>query len=435
MTRKTAAIKSPWSPQASAPGSIGTDPTMRRARRKRRPRARPRPAPRRLPRRPSAFRGQRGVQILPHHPMDRLVGVATRAGHAGGDARARPGEAGRAQRGARTGAIARRAARFFREADARGRDRGAAREAGGLTKWPYTFGVSPLQQYLARFPGGRLQALPVAWDTRSAAEHGQRWFQLYPDVRDHHDQLHWTGPYQNWNMMCAECHVTGYVKAYDAQKESTPRAGASSASAARPATGRPARTSAWTKSGVAAAGSAHGFARDLRARGKFAMRSHTIASPRAATRPAPTPTPSAPPATRAPAPSTISCARRRARALTQHHRPALLVPPEYWPTGEQHEEVFVWGSFAASKMAGRGVTCGDCHEPHSGAPLARDNSLCTRCHQAEAFDAPAHHHHAQGERRRALRELPHAERALHGHRRAPRPLLPAAAPRSHARDR
>ncbi len=29
----------------------------------------------------------------------------------------------------------------------------------------YTFGVSPLQQYLVEFPGGRLQALPIAWDT------------------------------------------------------------------------------------------------------------------------------------------------------------------------------------------------------------------------------------------------------------------------------
>src|SRR5216117_4125607 len=30
----------------------------------------------------------------------------------------------------------------------------------------YTFGVDPLQQYLVEFPGGRYQALPIAWDTR-----------------------------------------------------------------------------------------------------------------------------------------------------------------------------------------------------------------------------------------------------------------------------
>ena len=30
----------------------------------------------------------------------------------------------------------------------------------------YTFGVAPLQQYLIELPGGRLQALGIAWDTR-----------------------------------------------------------------------------------------------------------------------------------------------------------------------------------------------------------------------------------------------------------------------------
>ena len=35
----------------------------------------------------------------------------------------------------------------------------------------YTFGVEPLQQYLVELPGGRLQALSVAWDTEK-----KRWF-------------------------------------------------------------------------------------------------------------------------------------------------------------------------------------------------------------------------------------------------------------------
>ena len=42
----------------------------------------------------------------------------------------------------------------------------------------YTFGVSPLQQYLAEFPGGRYQVLPIAWDSRRAADGGQRWFDV-----------------------------------------------------------------------------------------------------------------------------------------------------------------------------------------------------------------------------------------------------------------
>jgi hypothetical protein len=57
----------------------------------------------------------------------------------------------------------------------------------------YTFGTSPLQQYLVEFPDGRLQALSIAWDTRPRAQGGQRWFHLYPgqDVT-HRDELHWT---------------------------------------------------------------------------------------------------------------------------------------------------------------------------------------------------------------------------------------------------
>ena len=31
----------------------------------------------------------------------------------------------------------------------------------------YTFGVHPLQQYLVEFPGGRMQALSIAWDSRA----------------------------------------------------------------------------------------------------------------------------------------------------------------------------------------------------------------------------------------------------------------------------
>ena len=47
----------------------------------------------------------------------------------------------------------------------------------------YTFGVYPLQQYLIAMPGGRLQALGIAWDSRPKERGGQRWFHLYPDQR------------------------------------------------------------------------------------------------------------------------------------------------------------------------------------------------------------------------------------------------------------
>ena len=74
---------------------------------------------------------------------------------------------------------------------------------------------------LLRLPGGRLQALSIAWDTRPKAQGGQRWFHLYPSERvDHRDVLHWTGPAQNWNHMCAECHSTNVQKGYAADRDS-----------------------------------------------------------------------------------------------------------------------------------------------------------------------------------------------------------------------
>jgi cytochrome c553 len=80
----------------------------------------------------------------------------------------------------------------------------------------YTFGVYPLQQYLIALPGGRMQALGIAWDSRAKEQGGQRWFHLYPAQRlPAGDRLHWTGRDQTWNYMCADCHSTDLRKSYD----------------------------------------------------------------------------------------------------------------------------------------------------------------------------------------------------------------------------
>ena len=68
---------------------------------------------------------------------------------------------------------------------------------GELETFPvrYVFGVYPLQQYLLPLPGGRLQALSIAWDARPQSAGGQRWYHLYEnDVIGAGDPLHWTGP-------------------------------------------------------------------------------------------------------------------------------------------------------------------------------------------------------------------------------------------------
>src|SRR5271167_4235177 len=82
----------------------------------------------------------------------------------------------------------------------------------------FTFGVYPLQQYLIAMPGGRLQALGIAWDSRSRDQGGQRWFFLYPGQRvTNRDPLHWTALDQTWNYMCADCHSTNLRKNYSLQ--------------------------------------------------------------------------------------------------------------------------------------------------------------------------------------------------------------------------
>src|SRR5262249_16450352 len=67
------------------------------------------------------------------------------------------------------------------------------------------------------------QALAIAWDSRPAAQGGQRWFHLYPDQNlTTHDPLHWTGPNQNWNYMCADCHSTDLRKNFDLSRNAYP---------------------------------------------------------------------------------------------------------------------------------------------------------------------------------------------------------------------
>jgi predicted CXXCH cytochrome family protein len=47
-------------------------------------------------------------------------------------------------------------------------------------------------------------------------------------------------------------------------------------------------------------------------------------------------------------------------------------------------------------MYANGVTCSDCHDPHSGKLRAEGNQVCAACHQSGKYEAPAHHHHKPG---------------------------------------
>jgi tetratricopeptide (TPR) repeat protein len=250
----------------------------------------------------------------------------------------------------------------------------------------YVFGVYPLQQYLVPLPGGRLQALPTAWDVK-----GKRWFHLYPNEPiEHDDQLHWTGPLQNWNYMCADCHSTNLRRNFDVKTNTY--------------------HTTWSEIDVSCEtchgpGSLHVDIADRkwffwdRRRG-YALPDFKSARARADNRM-----------------EIETCAPCHARRrivddrweggspLMDHYLPELMDGPLYYADGQILEEDYEYGSFTQSKMYHNDVACSNCHDPHSlhvkysvidaesGRPKVVDNRVCGQCHVPATYDTPRHHHH------------------------------------------
>ncbi len=269
-------------------------------------------------------------------------------------------------------------------------------EDGSLQEFPvrYVFGVYPLQQYLLPLSRGRLQALSVAWDSRPEDQGGQRWFHLYPDEEiDHADPLHWTGPYQNWNTRCAECHSTDLQKRYAADNRSFATTYAEIDVSCEACHGPGQKHVALAESGKLADAVAGGFSLDLAQRGEWHFPAGAAIAERRETLDGDT--------------QIDSCGRCHARRgtlgdyvhgrpLTDTHRLALPREPLYHPDGQILDEVYVYGSFVQSKMHQAGVVCSNCHEPHSLQLRADNNGVCAQCHQGQTYDTPEHHHHAAG---------------------------------------
>jgi predicted CXXCH cytochrome family protein len=57
------------------------------------------------------------------------------------------------------------------------------------------------------------------------------------------------------------------------------------------------------------------------------------------------------------------------------------------------DEVYNYGSFKQSKMFAAGVTCGDCHDPHSAKLRAPADGVCLQCHASAKYAAAAHQRH------------------------------------------
>lgn len=271
---------------------------------------------------------------------------------------------------------------------------------GELHDYPvtYTFGWWPLQQYLIPFPGGRLQSLGIAWDSRAEADGGQRWFHLYPDVSiDHADVLHWTGRDQNWNYQCAECHSTNLKKGYDLATDSFDTTWSEIDVACEACHGPGSRHVAQAREGETPEwDEAKGLVVDLSDRDG----GHWIVDPETLL-----PRRSVPRKTHAQIDVCARCHSRRGQIsdryrhgqpLGDSHRLALLDEGLYFPDGQIQGEVYVYGSFLQSKMYAQGVTCSDCHDPHSLKLKADGDQVCAQCHPTSRYDAEAHHHHAKG---------------------------------------
>ncbi|MFT7287246.1 MAG: putative CXXCH cytochrome family protein [Halieaceae bacterium] len=263
----------------------------------------------------------------------------------------------------------------------------------------YVFGVFPLQQYLLPLPGGRLQALSIAWDSRPAEDGGQRWYHLYPDeIIGHSDPLHWTGPYQNWNTRCAECHSTQVEKRYDALSKSFDTRYVEEDVGCEACHGPGSNHVALAQQGQLPTDPLGGFAMSLAQRGNWAFPEGEDIARRQS------PLGDKNLIDRTQIDSCGRCHARRStlgdyeygKPLSDTHRLSLLGAPLYHHDGQILDEDYVYGSFVQSKMHLAGVVCSNCHEPHSNALRAEGNAVCTQCHKAAVFDAPEHHRHAGG---------------------------------------
>ncbi|MCL1141317.1 cytochrome c3 family protein [Shewanella gaetbuli] len=264
-------------------------------------------------------------------------------------------------------------------------------------KISYTLGWEPLQQYMIEFEDGRVQLIPFAWDSRTKAQGGQRWFNLYPDMTPT-DEFYWTNTGQNWNFMCADCHSTNLKKNYNADtntysttfSEINVGCEACHGSANQHITlAAKAEESNSTFEKVAH----FGFDRDLsKAVSEWSgEQNRRILQPKQINKTDQLQT-------------CAQCHSRRAQlndtadhvkgSFFDKYRLSLITPELYYDDGKIYDEVYVYGSFLQSTMAEKGLTCTNCHDPHSAKLIMPVESLCLQCHVASEYTADKHTFHA-----------------------------------------
>ena len=249
-------------------------------------------------------------------------------------------------------------------------------------------------------PGGRLQALGIAWDSRPKDQGGQRWFHLYPDQNlKPGDPLHWTGRDQTWNYQCADCHSTNLQKNYDLAANTYATSWTDTDVSCEACHGPGSRHVTWAKSGEKPKPTDgpdkmglsnwlkptdHGHW-EMSLETGIARRTEKLASAEL---------------------DTCAACHSRRKVIAKNpppgepyldgYLPALLEPGLYHADGQIDGEVYEYGSFLQSRMYHAGVTCSNCHDPHSAKLRADGNALCGQCHLPAKFDVSEHHHHQPG---------------------------------------
>jgi tetratricopeptide (TPR) repeat protein len=259
-------------------------------------------------------------------------------------------------------------------------------ESGKLEEFEikYVFGYYPLQQYLVEFDRGRLQCLPLTWDSKD-----NKWYHMssvaYHGEKINHDNwLHWTNQAQNWNGMCADCHSTNLVKGYDVKTDTYHTTWSEIDVSCETCHGPASKHLEWAAKAE--------YARDEHSNFGLVVKTSGIDNKEYVD-------------------LCVRCHTRRGALsdfkhsadIYNHTIPNLPNGENYHIDGQILDEDYVYGSFTQSKMYMRDVKCNDCHNVHSTKRLFEDNRLCTQCHRADDYDTYNHHFHkSKGEKGEAL---------------------------------
>jgi len=249
-------------------------------------------------------------------------------------------------------------------------------ESGKLEEFEikYVFGFYPLQQYLVPFEGGRLQTLPITWNSKD-----NKWYHMSEtiyknEIIEHNNWLHWTNQAQNWNSMCADCHSTNLVKAYDVKTDTYHTTWSEIDVSCEACHGPASKHLEWAAKAEYARENDNNYALVVKTSGIDNKAYVDLC---------------------------VRCHARRTSIgdfkhdadMFNHSMPNLPTGENYHIDGQILDEDYVYASFTQSKMYMRDVKCNDCHNVHSTARLYEDNRLCTQCHRADDYDTYNHHFH------------------------------------------